>query len=259
MSRVVPSSFAIHRFEEIDSTNTWMAAAAAAGAPDRSVAVADLQTAGRGRFDRRWEAPPASALLCSVLVRVHLDPPARHLATVAVGLAALDTCAAAGAAGGLKWPNDLVAGDQKFGGILAETDGRPSADGSVAIVVGLGINLTWPGPPGVGATCVADVSGREPDRDALLDSFLLALDPLIDELGSAGGRARLQRSYVDVLVTLGRTVRVELPGESFEGVASGLTEFGHLLVATSSGTREVSAGDVVHLRRATQGGQEARE
>jgi BirA family biotin operon repressor/biotin-[acetyl-CoA-carboxylase] ligase len=192
-------------------------------------------------------------------MRVRIEPQARHLATVAMGLAVVDACAGLGVAGGLKWPNDLVAGDRKFGGILAETDGLPGPDGSVAIVVGLGVNLTWPGPLGVGATCLADIAPEVPTRDDLLGSILLALDPLIDDLSTAEGRDRLRDRYLDVLVTLGRDVRVEMPDGAFEGVAEGITELGHLLVATPSGTREVSAGDVVHLRGGTSRGLNAPE
>ena len=106
-------------------------AAAASGAPDRSVLVADHQTAGRGRLDRRWDAPPGANLLVSILFRT-VPSPASAL-TQRVGLAAIDACrAAAGVEAVLKWPNDLLLDDRKLAGILAQR----AADGS--IVVGLG-------------------------------------------------------------------------------------------------------------------------
>jgi len=114
-------------YEEVDSTNRVAMAMAAPGL----CVVADHQTAGRGRFDRSWEAPPGSSLLVSVVI----DDP---LPTVTVALAAAGACEdVCGVAPALKWPNDLMASRRKLGGILIET--RPEGAGSVAIV-GIGIN-----------------------------------------------------------------------------------------------------------------------
>ncbi|HEY8081502.1 MAG TPA: biotin--[acetyl-CoA-carboxylase] ligase [Acidimicrobiales bacterium] len=248
------SPFTIHRFEEVDSTNDWLAAAARDGAPDKTVAVADFQLRGRGRLEREWQAPPRSGLLCSVLLRVALDAPLRHLATVAVALGALEACRdAASLEVGLKWPNDLVVSDRKLGGILAETDGAEAQDGSVAVVVGLGVNLTWSGPTGVGATCIQDETGTTVGRDELLDAYLARLSPRAEQLGASEGRARLLGDYRAALVTIGRDVRVELSGDAFTGVATALTDEGHLVVRTDAGSRVVTAGDVVHVRAAGTG------
>ena len=110
-------------FEEIDSTNTYLRGEAADGAPEGLVAVADHQTAGRGRLDRRWESPPGANLLASVLLRPDCNPDDLHLCTGALGLAAVDACAeVAGVEAQLKWPNDLLVGGAKLAGILAEAD-----------------------------------------------------------------------------------------------------------------------------------------
>jgi BirA family transcriptional regulator, biotin operon repressor / biotin---[acetyl-CoA-carboxylase] ligase len=121
------------------STNSDLLDAAAAGAPDRSVLVTDHQTAGRGRLDRRWDAPPGANLLVSMLFRDVPDPPVAL--THRVGLAVVD--AARDIAGAveqhvdvsLKWPNDVLLGGRKLAGILAQR----SPDGPV--VVGLGLNV----------------------------------------------------------------------------------------------------------------------
>ena len=111
----------VRHFALIDSTNRYLLDEARAGAESGLVAVADHQTAGRGRFDRRWEAPPGSSLLVSVLLRpVPVD--AGHRAMTATALALADAVeAVAGFAPELKWPNDLVVGDRKLAGLLAES------------------------------------------------------------------------------------------------------------------------------------------
>jgi BirA family transcriptional regulator, biotin operon repressor / biotin---[acetyl-CoA-carboxylase] ligase len=249
----------VRRFGEIDSTNTWLLAEARAGAPEGLVAVADHQSAGRGRLDRRWEAPPGAALLVSVLLRPVLEPGALHLATALVALSALDACRqTAGVDAGIKWPNDLVVADAKLAGVLAEAD--PSAGGgtagSVAVVVGIGLNIE---PPGRGAssnaTSLAELvaAGRGsavPSRDALLSALLYELERRRPELDDAEGRRALGSDLRSRCVTLGRAVRVELGTTELIGTATGLTDEGALVVETDAGRRVVTAGDVVHLRGA---------
>src|SRR5918997_216125 len=160
--------------EETDSTNTRLLDEARAGAPEGVVLVADHQTAGRGRLGRRWEAPPGSSLLVSVLVRPDVPVGRAHLVTMAAGLAASDACeGVAGARPGLKWPNDLVVDDAKLAGLLAESvvDGVDLR----ALVVGMGLNVT--AAPADGATCLADHAGGPVDRRELLQARLGVLDP----------------------------------------------------------------------------------
>ncbi len=259
VSPVSPSGFELHRLQATDSTNDWALAAARDGAPDRSVVVADFQRRGRGRLDRRWEAPAGSALLCTVLLRATLRVEERHLCAVAVGLAAAEACDAIGGVGiGLKWPNDLVAEDRKLGGVLAETDGRLDPDGSTAVVVGLGVNVSWPGPPDANGTSLAEVSSAPVTRDALLVAYLAALAVRDRELRTEDGRAALVEAYRRRLVTVGRRVRVQLHDADVVGLAEGVDEHGHLVVATEEDVRAFTTGDVVHLRD-DEGFSEGRE
>ncbi|HEV3213755.1 MAG TPA: biotin--[acetyl-CoA-carboxylase] ligase [Acidimicrobiales bacterium] len=254
------SGFTVHRLDETDSTNDWALAASRDGAPDRTVVIAGYQRRGRGRLDRRWEAPPGSALLCSVLLRAVLGVEDRHLCAVAVALAAAQGCdATSGLDVGLKWPNDLVVRDRKLGGVLAETDGRADDAGAVAVVVGLGVNLTWPGPPAASGTSILEATGTKVEPDALLGASLEALDARDAQLRSAAGRGALVAAYRARLVTLGRQVAVQLHDETFEGTAVDVTDHGHLVVATDEGARVIAAGDVVHLRPAAEGRAEAPE
>src|ERR1700722_4470317 len=131
----------VRELAEVDSTNRYLLDLARAGAPEGVVVVADHQLAGRGRLGRSWEAAPGGALLVSILLRPPLAPEQRWRTTAAVALATADACVAHGASGAaVKWPNDILVGDAKLAGILAEADGG-------AVGGGVGINGAA-APPG---------------------------------------------------------------------------------------------------------------
>lgn len=235
----------VHEFEEIDSTNTWLVERARSGAAAGTVARADFQSAGRGRLDRTWEAPRGVSLLTSVLLAPTLPIDRLHLVTVSVAMAArsglIRLC---GLAPDLKWPNDLLVGDRELGGILAEV-----VDESPRIVVGLGLNLQWPGPAEVGGTCVRDEVGVTLAPRAMLDIFLAELELLLPLLESDEGRTELTARYNDTLSTLGRVVRVErLNDDALLGRALRVLVDGSLVVESDGREILVRTGDVVHLR-----------
>ncbi len=244
-----PAEWEIRWLDEVDSTNTYVRDRAHEGAPEGLVAVADYQTAGRGRLDRRWESPRGANLLASLLLRPRCDGGHVHLCTGAVALAAADACReVAGVEPVLKWPNDLLVGGSKLAGILAEAEFSGGA--LTAVVIGIGINVAWPGPEEAGGTCLGDVGGsaQPVDRRVLLERLLGALSarrPLLDE---ASGRAALADEVRRRCATLGQPVRVTLAGEELTGLAAAIDDAGHLVVETASGPRRVTAGDVVHLR-----------
>lgn len=214
------------------------------------VAVADHQTAGRGRLDRTWEAPPGSALLLSVLLRPSLLPTHVHSTTMVAAIAASDAFEeVAGFRPLLKWPNDVVVDDRKLGGLLAEAE--LEGDKVDAVVVGLGLNVNWDeAPPELAEIAVAanQVAGRPVDREALLTHFLDRLEEHYSALVEPGGWRGTLLNYRRLSSTLGRDVRVELPGETFTGRAVEVTGEGHLLVEVGGDVRRIPAGDVVHLR-----------
>lgn len=238
-------------FDEVDSTNKVAAdlvRRGTAAAHGSAVVVADHQTEGRGRLGRQWEAPPGSSLLLSVVSRPASLAQVHRLAT-SVALAAVAACQeVAGVEARLKWPNDLVAGDRKLGGILGEIV-RDGAD--LAAVVGLGINVNWeppeaPPPPGV---ALNQLVGRPVDRAALLVALLRHLDRLYPAVDRADGEASLVQQYRARSATIGRRVRVELSAGAVEGQAVDVTADGHLVVQDDDGRRRVvAAGDVVHVR-----------
>jgi len=214
-------------FAVLDSTNRYLLERAAEGTPEGVVAVADEQTAGRGRLGRSWIAQPGAALLVSVLLRPRVPVERLHLVTIAAALAALD--ALPGIDARVKWPNDVVVDDRKLAGILAE------ADAAGAVVVGMGLNVRVDLIPD---ELRAIATAVDVDRRALLVDWLVHFDRRLASLDDVRGDATARSA------TLGRRVRVELAHETFEGVATGLTDEGYLVVDE----RVVQAGDVVHLR-----------
>ncbi len=234
--------------EEVDSTNSAVHERAREGAPEGLVVVADHQTAGRGRLGRRWESPPGANLLASVLLRPACGVEDVHLCTGAVALAGADACEeVAGVEAALKWPNDLLVGPAKLAGVLAEVD--VAAGSLVAVVVGIGINVAWPGPAAAGGTCLDDLrrAAGPVDRRELLERRLGALAERRGLLDAAAGRRALADEIRARCATLGQAVRVILAGEELTGLASAIDDAGQLVVETATGPRRVSAGDVVHL------------
>jgi BirA family biotin operon repressor/biotin-[acetyl-CoA-carboxylase] ligase len=239
----------VRRFAELDSTNSYLLEEAALGAPEGVVAVADHQRAGRGRLGRRWEAPPGGCLLVSVLLRPALPPERLFVGGALVALAAADAAdRVAGVAPELKWPNDLVIGGRKVAGVLAEARSAPGT--GPALVVGLGLNVTWPGPDPATTTSLSAAAGRPVDRESVLEVLLDRLAERRPALDQPDGPDDLVAELARRCATVGQAVRVELSAGSFEGRAVGLTGSGHLVVDTAGVRREVAAGDVVHLRPA---------
>lgn len=246
---------------ETGSSNADLLAAAAAGAAEGTVLVAEAQTAGRGRLGRRWASPPRTGLTFSVLLRPDTVPAALlgWLPLLAGVAAAASVHAVAAVDATLKWPNDVLAGGRKLGGILAERNGT-------AVVVGIGINV-WQAqadlPPDVGATSLA-LASRARTTDTAGDAGGLRerlLAVLLGELGrwyeswrdqASPGDADacgLRQEYLRRCATLGREVAVTMPGtEPVTGTATGLDRAGRLEIRTSGGLVAVTAGDVVHVR-----------
>jgi BirA family biotin operon repressor/biotin-[acetyl-CoA-carboxylase] ligase len=281
-----PARLESHR--QVASTNDLVRGWLDAGTPEVCVATADEQTAGRGRAGRSWIAPPGRALLLSVGFR-----PTRLAPERSWQLPAIVSLAMAGAAereGGLragtirlKWPNDLVTetGDganpaggaegpagaarvRKLGGVLGESEGLGTADPRV--VVGVGLNVGWPRAEfprdlAAGMTSLDEVAaGRPIDRAQLLATFLVELERRLD--GLRAGRFPVA-DWMARQVTTGRLVLLHGHGREPEEVrAAGLDPAsGALLVVdpgAPGGERAVHAGDVVHVRLATDAGATAR-
>jgi BirA family transcriptional regulator, biotin operon repressor / biotin---[acetyl-CoA-carboxylase] ligase len=231
---------------ETGSTNADLLTEARAGAAEGLVLVAEAQTAGRGRLDRSWSSPPRAALTVSVLLRpVAVPPAARAWLPLLTGIAVAAALGAeAGVTAGLKWPNDVLAADRKIAGILAEAHGD-----AVVAGVGLNVTLTRDELPVPTATSLLLENATCLDRERLLAAILTELAGRYTAWAADPDAAGLREEYLRWCVTIGRDVRVELPGGTLlTGRATDVDPAGRLAVRTGSGTTMVGAGDVVHVR-----------
>ncbi|MFG2650162.1 biotin--[acetyl-CoA-carboxylase] ligase [Streptomyces sp. NPDC048436] len=237
------------------STNTDLVARADE-LPEGAVLVAEEQSSGRGRLDRRWSAPARSGLFFSVLLKPGPTVPVERwgwLPLLTGVAAATGLSRAAGVDTALKWPNDLlvtVGGEErKAGGILAER----AAGGGVVIGIGINVTLRADELPVPTAGSLALAGATTTDRDTVLRAVLRSLEQWYGDWRAAEGdpaASRLQETYAAGCATLGREVRAELPGDrSITGEAVAVDGDGRLVLATGDGVQEpVGAGDVVHLR-----------
>jgi BirA family transcriptional regulator, biotin operon repressor / biotin---[acetyl-CoA-carboxylase] ligase len=237
----------------VSSTNSALVDAAREGAPDRTVLVAEYQSAGRGRAGRSWVAPARSGLILSVLLRPTAVPQTRWswlplLAGIAL-CRSVSTVAELPVA--LKWPNDLLLGThrRKAAGILAEL-----VSGQSAVVIGIGLNVTLRPEelPGPAATSLAIENAACTDRDPLLRALLRALHGELRQWCEHEGdpvACGLHEAYRQRCATLGEQVRVRLPDQTeLTGTAVDIDTAGRLVVRSGDHRRALSAGDVTHVR-----------
>jgi BirA family biotin operon repressor/biotin-[acetyl-CoA-carboxylase] ligase len=233
---------------ECSSTNDEARALAAAGEPEGALIVADYQSAGRGRLDRSWRAPAGSSLLFSLLLRPPI-PPARMLqAAMAVSLGVIRGIRLeCGVPARLKWPNDILIGGRKAGGMLCEL-GLDGERLEYAIVgVGLNVNFDPRGVEGIPpeATSLLVELGRPQSRSALLRAILEEIEPRYRTVRRGES---LRAEWSRALETLGLYVRVALLGDEITGIAESVNENGALNVRLRNRTqRTILAGDVVHV------------
>jgi len=241
----------ILRFESLPSTNLEVARLAAEGAPEGVCVVADEQTAGRGRLERRWISPKGAGLYFSILLRPQVDQSEWPLLTLMASLAVQQALAKAfNLETDIKWPNDVLADERKLCGVLAETTESPLGR---AIVLGIGINLkdeAFPAELEEVATSVERASGRQATTDELIKPLVEALRDYYDLLSSGNGREAIidewtrKSSYAS-----GKQVRVTNGPDVVEGTTQGLAADGALRIRTVDGELKIiHTGDVTRLR-----------
>lgn len=240
-SAVFPG-FALSVLAQTSSTQDVARAAARSGAGSGWTCMAAFQTSGRGRQERTWAAPPGTALLCSILVRI--DHPHLGGVPLAAGLAVRQAIAAtSGHQGRVKWPNDVVSNGRKLAGILCEVE--PGAVGhGTAVVIGVGVNLSVPSfPEHVAGVSLAGLTGTGPSAAALLAALLPELSSRLDML-AVRGVPGLRAEWMDHAAGIGTTVTATSPTGVITGIAEGIADDGALLLRGSEGVVRVLAGDV---------------
>ncbi len=216
-----------------------------------SVLIADYQSAGRGRQGRSWTAPPGTSIAMSVLIAPEDVADARWTwLPLIAGLAVADGLRGiADLAAVLKWPNDVLVGDRKICGVLAERIAGPPGP---ACVLGMGINvhLTEDQLPVPTATSVALLQPAvDRVRNELIATVLALLELWLGRWEAGPDNAVLHEAYVNRCATLGRRIEIQLGGgRVVTGQATGIDDDGRLVLRTAEGERVFGAGDVVHLR-----------
>jgi BirA family transcriptional regulator, biotin operon repressor / biotin---[acetyl-CoA-carboxylase] ligase len=241
----------ILRYESLPSTNTELSRLASEGAEEGVSVVADEQTAGRGRLQRAWSSPKGAGLYFSILLRPKIAtdywPLITMMAAVAVYDALGDACRLQA---DIKWPNDLLSGERKICGILAEAIETPSGR---AVIVGIGINLTedaYPTELADVATSVSEATGRPVDREALLNSLLRWLAHWYSLLNESAGPESIVNAWTNrSSYAFGRLVQVSNGDDVWHGTTCGIERDGALRLRTPSDEiKRIRAGDVFSIR-----------
>ena len=241
----------ILRFESLPSTNTELARQASEGAGEGLSILADEQTAGRGRLQRAWSSPKGAGLYFSILLQPTIPqdrwPLITFMAALAVGDALSEAC---DVSTDIKWPNDLLSGERKICGILAESVETPTGR---AVVVGMGINLTadaYPGEIADVATSVAESSGRAAERETLLAALLRALLRWYSLLHEVDGAEKIVAAWTSrSSYASGKPVQVANGDKVWQGITRGVESDGALRLETTDGIKLVRAGDVSIRKR----------
>lgn len=237
----------LHHFYKIGSTNTSAMAAAAEGAPEGTVFLAEEQTAGRGRGSNTWESERSTGIYCSAIVRPALPPSEVVVLTLAAGLAVQAAIRQVDPSlhPDLKWPNDLLIDGKKVCGILTEMNAE--ATRVRYIVIGIGLNVNQASfPEELGAISLRLASGSERSRVEVAAALLKSLDReyrnLIEDPHAR--ESILRRFAENSSWAKGKDVRIEGSDPPLAGVTEGLDARGFLLLRTPRGVQPVLSGTV---------------
>ena len=235
----------VHFARETDSTNLWIKRLAKEGAPEGTLALAEFQSAGRGRLGRSWEVPEGTSVMMSILLRPKFEPQYAPMLTLVMGMAVAKAVKTLGFDVSIKWPNDMVVSHKKICGILTEMGVRDGKIDYAVIGVGINVNIKeFPEEMADKATSLYLESGKEFDRSQIPGLVMEAFEKYYEKFAATCDLSGLKEEYESILANYNQPVRV-LAKEPYEGVARGITDGGELLVEKTDGTIvAVSAGEV---------------
>ena len=235
----------VHFARKTDSTNLWIKRLAKEGAPEGTLALAEFQSAGRGRLGRSWEVPEGTSVMMSILLRPKFEPQYAPMLTLVMGMAVAKAVKKFGFDVSIKWPNDVVVSHKKICGILTEMGVRDGKIDYAVIGVGINVNIReFPEEMADKATSLYLESGREFDRSQIPGLVMEAFEKYYEKFAATCDLSGLKEEYESILANYNQPVRV-LAKEPYEGVARGITDGGELLVEKTDGTIvAVSAGEV---------------
>ena len=235
----------VHFARKTDSTNLWIKRLAKEGAPEGTLALAEFQSAGRGRLGRSWEVPEGTSVMMSILLRPKFEPQYAPTLTLVMGMAVAKAVKTLGFDVSIKWPNDVVVSHKKICGILTEMGVRDGKIDYAVIGVGINVNIReFPEEMADKATSLYLESGKEFDRSQIPGLVMEAFEEYYEKFAATCDLSGLKEEYESILANYNQPVRV-LAKEPYEGVARGITDGGELLVEKTDGTIvAVSAGEV---------------
>ena len=235
----------VHFARETDSTNLWIKRLAKEGASEGTLALAEFQSAGRGRLGRSWEVPEGTSVMMSILLRPKFEPQHAPTLTLVMGMAVAKAVKNLGFDVSIKWPNDVVVSHKKICGILTEMGVRDGKIDYAVIGVGINVNIKeFPEEMADKATSLYLESGKEFDRSQIPGLVMEAFEEYYEKFAATCDLSGLKEEYESILANYNQPVRV-LAKEPYEGVARGITDGGELLVEKTDGTIvAVSAGEV---------------
>ena len=235
----------VHFARETDSTNLWIKRLAKEGAQEGTLALAEFQSAGRGRLGRSWEVPEGTSVMMSILLRPKFEPQYAPMLTLVMGMAVAKAVKKLGFDVSIKWPNDVVVSHKKICGILTEMGVRDGKIDYAVIGVGINVNIKeFPEEMADKATSLYLESGKEFDRSQIPGLVMEAFEEYYEKFAATCDLSGLKEEYESILANYNQPVRV-LAKEPYEGVARGITDGGELLVEKTDGTIvAVSAGEV---------------
>ena len=235
----------VHFAREMDSTNLWIKRLAKEGASEGTLALAEFQSAGRGRLGRSWEVPEGTSVMMSILLRPKFEPQYAPTLTLVMGMAVAKAVKSLGFDVSIKWPNDVVVSHKKICGILTEMGVRDGKIDYAVIGVGINVNIReFPEEMADKATSLYLESGKEFDRSQIPGLVMEAFEEYYEKFAATCDLSGLKEEYESILANYNQPVRV-LAKEPYEGVARGITDGGELLVEKTDGTIvAVSAGEV---------------
>ena len=235
----------VHFARETDSTNLWIKRLAKEGASEGTLALAEFQSAGRGRLGRSWEVPEGTSVMMSILLRPKFEPQYAPTLTLVMGMAVAKAVKNLGFDVSIKWPNDVVVSHKKICGILTEMGVRDGKIDYAVIGVGINVNIReFPEEMADKATSLYLESGKEFDRSQIPGLVMEAFEEYYEKFAATCDLSGLKEEYESILANYNQPVRV-LAKEPYEGVARWITDGGELLVEKTDGTIvAVSAGEV---------------
>ena len=236
----------VHFAKETDSTNEWCKRMSKENAEHGTLAVAEFQSAGKGRLGRKWTAPEGSSVMMSILLKPEFEPQYASMLTLVMGLSVAQAVCELGVEVSIKWPNDVVVSHKKICGILTEMGVQDGKIREVVIGVGLNVNLKEiQDELKDKATSLYLETGKTYDRNRLIGLVMEKFEINYEKFVQTCDLSMMLDDYNMLLANKSQPVRVLDKISPYEGVALEIDKDGALLVRVQSGEiRKVCSGEV---------------